>query len=99
MLQVTGLGILMIEREGSVYVASPPLEGSAGAKAGLKAGDQVLRVGSKDVTGLTSFQVAELLQVERPHGETLNGRAISSLLPTTLLACIPTMLLTCMPCF
>ena len=49
---VTGVGLLLIGRaDGGVYIASPPLAGSAGAEAGLAAGDRIEAVGGMPVEG------------------------------------------------
>jgi hypothetical protein len=48
---MTGVGVLLMEREGKIYLAAPPLSGSTGAEAGLRKGDQVLSIDGVDMTG------------------------------------------------
>ena len=48
---MTGVGILLLERDGNLYLAAPPLAGSTGAEAGLRKGDRVLAIDGVDMAG------------------------------------------------
>lgn len=51
-----GIGAVVDERDGKVVVVSP-IEGSPAAKAGIKAGDQIMAVDGESVQGLSLGQV------------------------------------------
>lgn len=42
-----GVGLLLIEKGGGLYIAAPPLAGSTSAEAGLKKGDRLLQIGAQ----------------------------------------------------
>ena len=71
-----GIGAFILGRDGDTYI-SQPIVGSPSFKAGLKAGDRIIRVDTVDVTGKTSSFTTKLLKgdpgtmvtvvVERPY--------------------------------
>lgn len=71
-----GIGAYVLDKDGDTYI-NLPMEGSPSYKAGLKAGDRILRVDSVDVTGKpTEFTTKHLkgdpgttvtVVVERPY--------------------------------
>lgn len=71
-----GIGAILLTRDGETYI-SMPMEGSPSMKAGLKAGDRILRVDTLTVTGRPSDFAVKLLKgdpgtkvtvtVERPY--------------------------------
>lgn len=62
--EFTGIGANVIEKDGFVVIVSP-LPGSPAEKAGLQAGDQVLKVGTQDLKGLTLEQAISFIRGER----------------------------------
>ncbi len=56
-----GIGSIIMEREGSTYISEPML-GSPAARAGLKAGDHIIRVDSTDVSRMGSTEVTRRLR-------------------------------------
>jgi carboxyl-terminal processing protease len=58
----TGIGIYVSFNTGGYPAITGTVPGSPAAAAGLKAGDQILKVGEKDVKGLTADQATALIQ-------------------------------------
>lgn len=58
--QFCSVGLEVGLRDGIMSVIAP-IEGSASARAGLQSGDQILRIGGKDVEHLSTFEVEEML--------------------------------------
>ena len=58
-----GIGALVTSRDGSTYI-SEPLEGSPSHRAGIKAGDKIIRVDSVDLNGKTHDIVTKYLRGE-----------------------------------
>lgn len=58
-----GIGAFIMTRDGDTYI-SQPIEGTPSYKAGLKAGDRILRVDSISVVGKSSDQTTKLLRGE-----------------------------------
>ena len=56
-----GIGSYLMDRDSSTYI-SAPMEGSPAARAGIKAGDRILRVDSVDVSRKLSADVTKLLR-------------------------------------
>lgn len=56
-----GIGSYLMERDGSTFISSP-MEGSPSQRAGLKAGDKIIRVDSVDVSKKPSTDVTKLLR-------------------------------------
>lgn len=56
-----GIGSIIMERDGSTYISEPML-GSPAARAGLKAGDHIIRVDSTDVSRMGSTEVTRRLR-------------------------------------
>ena len=56
-----GVGAYIRARDGGVII-SEPFEGMPAAKAGLKAGDRILKIDTVDVTKATTERVSELLK-------------------------------------
>ncbi|MDE6296531.1 MAG: S41 family peptidase, partial [Muribaculaceae bacterium] len=56
-----GIGSYIMQRDGKSYI-SAPMEGSPAAKAGLKAGDHIIRVDTTDVSKKGSDFVTKLLR-------------------------------------
>lgn len=56
-----GIGSYVMERNGSTYI-SQPMSGSPALKAGLRAGDLIIKVDSVDVKGKGSADVTKLLK-------------------------------------
>lgn len=73
-----GIGSYLMDRDSSTYI-SAPMEGSPAARAGIKAGDRILRVDSIDVSHKLSADVTKVLrgrpetpvtiQLLRPYAE------------------------------
>ncbi len=61
--QYGGIGAL-IQQQGDYVVISEPYKGFPADKAGLKAGDKILKIEDKDVKGKTSSEVSELMKGE-----------------------------------
>ena len=71
-----GVGSYIVERKGVTYF-SEPYEGSPAAKAGVKAGDKIVKIDGDSVVGLASDKVSSKLKgqqntvvkllLERPH--------------------------------
>ena len=57
-----GIGTEIMQLEDGSVVVSNPFEGSPAAKAGLQAGDVIIRVNDTDVTGRTSSEVSNLIK-------------------------------------
>lgn len=57
-----GIGTEIMQLEDGSVVVSNPFEGSPAAKAGLQAGDVIIRVNDTDVTGKTSSEVSNLIK-------------------------------------
>jgi len=62
--EFTGIGAHVIEKDGVLTIVSP-LPGSPAEKAGLKAGDQVLKVRDKSLAGLTLEQAISFVRGAR----------------------------------
>jgi carboxyl-terminal processing protease len=58
----TGIGVYVSFPTGGYPVITATVPGSPAAAAGLKAGDQIVKVGDKDVKGLTADQATSLIQ-------------------------------------
>ncbi|HET7419208.1 MAG TPA: PDZ domain-containing protein, partial [Candidatus Dormibacteraeota bacterium] len=58
----TGIGIYVSFTTGGYPSITGTVPGSPAASAGLKAGDQIIKVGDKDVKGLTADQATSLIQ-------------------------------------
>lgn len=56
-----GIGSIIMERDGSTYISEPML-GSPASRAGLKAGDHIIRVDSTDVSHMGSTEVTRRLR-------------------------------------
>lgn len=56
-----GIGSFIMQRDGSAYI-SGPMEGAPAAMAGLRTGDQVIRVDSVDTSNMGSSEVSNLLR-------------------------------------
>lgn len=56
-----GIGSYLMDRDSSTYI-SAPMEGSPAARAGIKAGDRILRVDSIDVSHKLSADVTKVLR-------------------------------------
>ncbi|MDE7180603.1 MAG: S41 family peptidase [Muribaculaceae bacterium] len=73
-----GIGAYLLERDSATYI-SEPMEGSPAYKAGLRAGDHILRVDSIDVSHKRSADVTKVLRgrpntqvslrVQRPYAK------------------------------
>lgn len=59
--QYGGIGSIILERDGSTYISGPYADSPA-AKAGLKAGDKIIRIDGKDVAGKPSTEITKLLK-------------------------------------
>jgi len=58
----TGVGVLLVQREGGLYVASPPLKGSTAEQEGVLKDDRFISIDGVDVRqGKSPFEGAELL--------------------------------------
>lgn len=62
-----GIGALLLNRDGGSYI-SEPMEGSPALKAGLQAGDRLMRIDTTDVSKWTTDKVTKLLR-GRPDTE------------------------------
>ena len=60
--QYTGIGIYVSFNATGYPVITGTVPGSPAAAAGLKSGDQIVKVGDKDVKGLTADQATSLIQ-------------------------------------
>ncbi len=58
----TGIGIYLSFNTGSYPSITGTVPGSPAAEAGLKAGDQIVKVGDKDIKGITADQATSLIQ-------------------------------------
>ncbi len=67
---VTGVGILLAEREGKIYLAAPPLAGSTGAEAGLRK----VRAAARSRTAAATLP-ADRLQQHARGGASAGARA------------------------
>jgi len=73
-----GIGSYLMDRDSSTYI-SAPMEGSPSARAGIRAGDRILRVDSIDVSHKLSADVTKVLRgrpntavtitLQRPYAE------------------------------
>lgn len=59
--EYVGIGSYLMDRDSSTYI-SAPMEGSPAARAGIKAGDRILRVDSIDVSHKLSADVTKVLR-------------------------------------
>lgn len=57
-----GIGTEIMQLEDGSVIVSNPFEGSPAAKAGLQAGDVIIRVNDTDATGKTSSEVSNLIK-------------------------------------
>lgn len=64
-----GIGSYIMQRDGKSYI-SGPMEGAPAARAGLKAGDHIIRVDTTDVSAMGSDAVTKLLRGQ--PGTTVN---------------------------
>ena len=64
-----GIGSYIMQRDGKSYI-SGPMEGAPAARAGLKAGDHIIRVDTTDVSAMGSDAVTKLLRGQA--GTTVN---------------------------
>lgn len=64
-----GIGSYIMQRDGKSYI-SAPMEGSPAARAGLKAGDHIIRIDTTDVSAMGSNEVTKLLRGQA--GTTVN---------------------------
>lgn len=62
-----GIGALLLNRDGGSYI-SEPMEGSPALKAGLQAGDRLMRIDTTDVSKWTTDKVIKILR-GRPDTE------------------------------
>lgn len=62
-----GIGALLLNRDGGSYI-SEPMEGSPAIKAGLQAGDRLMRIDTTDVSKWTTDKVTKILR-GRPDTE------------------------------
>lgn len=56
-----GIGAILLSRDGSSYI-SEPMAGSPAIKAGLQAGDRLMRIDTTDVSGWTTDKVTKILR-------------------------------------
>ncbi len=56
-----GIGSYIMQRDGKSYI-SAPMEGAPAARAGLKAGDHIIRIDTTDVSAMGSDAVTKLLR-------------------------------------
>lgn len=59
---VTGVGVLLVEKNSNLYVGAPPLAGSAAEAAGIKKGDRVVEIDGVAMQGKSPFEGTEMLQ-------------------------------------
>ncbi len=64
-----GIGSYIMQRDGKSYI-SGPMEGAPAARAGLKAGDHIIRIDTTDVSAMGSDAVTKLLRGQA--GTTVN---------------------------
>ena len=72
---VTGVGVLIVEKEGQLFVGAPPLAGSTAAEADIQKGDRILAIDGVSMTDKSSFEGAEQLQA----GGALGSKVVLSL--------------------
>jgi carboxyl-terminal processing protease len=65
-----GVGVTLMPNQGRIVVGAPPIEGSASARAGLKAGDVILKVNGVPTEGRTALDIIDQIS-ERPDARTL----------------------------
>ncbi len=58
----TGIGVYLSFSTSAYPVITGTVSGSPAAEAGLQAGDQIIKVGDKDIKGITSDQATALIQ-------------------------------------
>jgi C-terminal peptidase prc len=65
-----GVGVTLMPAGGRIVVGGPPIAGSASARAGLQAGDVILRVNGVSTAGKTALDIIDQIS-ERPDAPTL----------------------------
>lgn len=65
-----GVGVTLMPSQGRIVVGAPPIEGSASARAGLRAGDVILKVNGVPTAGRTALDIIDQIS-ERPDARTL----------------------------
>lgn len=80
-----GVGLEIVERDGLITVVSP-IPGTPGARAGLRAGDQIVEVDGESIRGWTSQEAVQVLR-GRPGNEVqvrIQRPGIANPIPFTL---------------